>query len=233
MLKSMRKHAKYFYILFLVVIVSFIFWGIGKNGSGKDDQAIVATVGGTKITMQQYWRVYERAEDTLRDAYGDKFDDKMKQDLKMRVLGQMVSDAILYKAARDAGLTVTNTELSDAIMSDPAFRAGNVFSRRVYLRTLRLNRITPADYESMERHELLVEKMRRLIEDPVELSPAEMASIPAELTALKGKNASGDQQTAKVLQGAILNEKRQRAVASFIEGLKNRMRITENLNLIS
>ncbi len=232
MLKTMRKNAKYFYILFVIVIISFIFWGVGNMG-GKGDKGVVASVGGMKITMSQFWKVYERAEDTMRDVYGDKFDDKMRQALKMRVLGEMVSDAILYRAAQNAGLTVTDSELSDTIMSEPNFKVNNVFNRQVYLRTLQLNRLTPADYESMERHELLVEKMRRLIEDPIELSTAELASIPREMAALKGKNVSSGQQTAKVLEGAILSEKRQRALVSFVEGLRRQMRVTENPNLIS
>ena len=31
MLQSMRKHAKYFYVLFFVVIISFVFWGVGTQ----------------------------------------------------------------------------------------------------------------------------------------------------------------------------------------------------------
>ena len=234
MLKSMRKNAKYFYILFLIVIITFIFWGVGRTGGNKNDQgaAVVASIGGDRITLSQYWRVYERTENALRDAYGEKFDDKMREALKMKVLDQMVTEAMLGKAAVEAGLTVTDSELSDAITSNPNFRENNVFSREVYLRTLQLNRITPGEYESTERRQLLVDKMRRVIEDPVELSPAEMATIPQAMAAVKGVNA-GNPDTQKMLQGAILNEKRQRALVSYIEGLRKQMHVTVNPNIIS
>lgn len=237
MLKSMRKHAKYFYILFGIVIITFIFWGVGRTGNKGDQGAVLASIGGTRITMNEYWKVYERAENTVRDAYGEKFDDKMRQALKMRVLDQMVTEAMLYKAAEQAGLTVTDSEISDAITADPNFREGGVFSKAVYLRALQLNRITPEEYESMERRQLLVDKMRRAIEDPVELSPAELASIPQAMaavkaTALKGAKAGGP-DTQKLLQSAILNEKRQRALVSYIEGLRKQLHVTVNPNLIS
>jgi Na+/H+ antiporter NhaC len=43
MLKMMRTNAKYFYILFVVVILSFIFWGIGPK-YGAEDRDILAEV---------------------------------------------------------------------------------------------------------------------------------------------------------------------------------------------
>ncbi len=221
MLKSMRRHAKYFYVLFVVIIISFIFWGVGRVGNDKGGQ-IVATVDGTRIPLSQYWTVYQRAEDSMRDTYGSKFDDKMRQALKMRVLGEMVVNEMLYHAALSEGITVTNNELRGAIMSETAFGQGGAFSRDVYLRVLRMNRITPGQYETELRRELLSDKMRRLIEDPIELSPAELASIPA-----------GNEQTAGAIKDAILNVKRQRALGSFIEGLRARMKVTENPGLIS
>ena len=217
----MRRHAKYFYVLFVVIIISFIFWGVGGVGNGKGGRN-VATVGGTKISVTQYWAAYQRAEDSVRDAVGDKFDDKMKQALKMKVLGNLVVNEMLYHAAHSEGITVTDNELRAAITSEPAFRQGGGFSRSTYLQVLRMNRITPEQYESSLRKELLAEKMRRMIEDPIELSPAELASIP-----------KGSGQTAGTIKNAILEMKRQRALVSFLEGLKDRMKVTENPGLIS
>ena len=55
MLKAMRKHARYFYVLFFIVILTFIFWGVGtvdKTG-GKE---ILAEVGKYRITTEDYIR---------------------------------------------------------------------------------------------------------------------------------------------------------------------------------
>ncbi|MDA8387448.1 MAG: SurA N-terminal domain-containing protein [Nitrospiraceae bacterium] len=232
MLKSMRKHAKYFYVLFVVIIISFVFWGVGTGSFGAKTTA-VASVGGTKITLNQYLRVYERAEENMQDVYGSKFDDKMKKALKVQVLGEMINDIILSRAARDAGITVTDSELREAIMSEPVFKAGNVFSKNVYLRTLALNRMTPRDYEAMERRQLLVQKMTRLIEDPVQLSPPELAAVSEMAASAKVKNVPGKAGTADILREAVLRDKRQRAFISFIEGVSRRMHVTENLKPIS
>ncbi len=217
----MRRHAKYFYVLFVVIIVTFIFWGVGRNGNEKGEQT-VATVDGTKIPLDRYWQVYQRAEDSARDTYGAKFDDNMKKALEMKVLGEMVVNEMLSHAALSEGITVTDNELSEAISAEPAFRQGGVFSREAYLRILRMNHITPEQYESSRREELLADKMRNLIVDPIELSPSELAQLPG-----------GNPHTAGQIREAILNVKRERALVSYLEGLKSRMKVTENPGLIS
>ena len=217
----MRRHAKYFYVLFVVIIVTFIFWGVGRNGNEKGEQT-VATVDGTKIPLDRYWQVYQRAEDSARDTYGAKFDDNMKKALEMKVLGEMVVNEMLSHAALSEGIAVTDNELSEAISAEPAFRQGGVFSREAYLRILRMNHITPEQYESSRREELLADKMRNLIVDPIELSPSELAQLPG-----------GNPHTAGQIREAILNVKRERALVSYLEGLKSRMKVTENPGLIS
>ena len=234
MLKSMHRHIKIVYIIFAVVTVSFVFWGIGAGGFGGK-APVLATVGGTKITLNQFLRAYERAEDNMEQATNGKVTSDMRKALKLQVLAGMVQDVVLSKAAKNAGVTVTDHELREAIMSQPAFQVGNVFSDRVYRRTLALNRMTPHEYEASVRRELLVEKMRRLIEDPVSLSPAEIADASQLAASPKAQNIKiqGKAVTADALQSAMLKAKRQRAFASFIEGMAGRMKITENLKPIS
>ena len=75
MLKMMRHHAKYFYVLFFIIILSFLFWGVGtvdKTSSG----GIVAEVGKQKITQEEYYRAYDNAFKFYRDLYKEKFDEE-------------------------------------------------------------------------------------------------------------------------------------------------------------
>jgi len=59
MLKIMRKHAKYFYVLFFIVIITFVFWGVGTvDKTGVIE--IVAEVGPYKILADDYVSTYER-----------------------------------------------------------------------------------------------------------------------------------------------------------------------------
>src|SRR5208337_4844624 len=115
MLKSMRKHARFFYVLFIIVILSFIFWGVGTVD--KSSAPSVAEIGNEKITAEEYWRAYDQMRTTLRETYKDQFNDEMEKKLKLKevVLNSLIADRVLALAARDLGVTVTDEELQDVV----------------------------------------------------------------------------------------------------------------------
>jgi ribosomal 50S subunit-associated protein YjgA (DUF615 family) len=61
------------------------------------------------------------------------------------------------------------------------------------------------------------EKMKRLVEGSVDLTPSDLEKVKGDET----------------LRQILLESKRQAALASFIEGLKKQMRITVNEQLVS
>ena len=224
MLQAMRKHAKYFYVLFVIVIVSFVFWGVGgvdKTGGVE----IVAEVGPYKITAQDYWKTYDRVYRFYQEIYKDKFDEEMqkKMNLKESVLDSMISDKVLLLAAKEIGITVSNDELQDSISTESAFMKNGVFNRDIYLNRLKLNRITPEAFENLKRQELTLEKTRRFIE----LS-ADTADIDMNLQKL-----SGNTQTTDMIKQAMLGDVKGKAVQAYIEGMKKNIKITINKRLIS
>jgi len=224
MLKMMRKHAKYFYILFFIVILTFVFWGIGtvdKTGG----RGIVAEVGKYKITAEDYWRNYENVYRFYREIYKDKFDEEMekKMNLKEKVLNSMIDEKVLLIAAKDEGITVSDEELHEAITHEPAFMRNGVFDKDIYINRLRLNRITVEEYENSKRQELTLNKMKRLIWLSVDVTDLNSDS----------KQISGNAQLAKMLSEQMLSDKREKAVRSYVEGLKKEIKIKINTNLIS
>ncbi len=224
MLKVMRKHAKYFYFLFFMIIISFIGWGVGTvDKTGKGD--ILAEVGKHKITTEEYWRTYDRIFRFYREIYKDKFDEEMekKMNLKGNVLDSMINERVLLIAAKEADISISDEELQESITHEPAFLRNGVFDNDVYLNRLRLNMITPEAYESSKRQELTLKKMRRLIELSVDAT-----DINSNL-----KQVSGDNQLVKMLSEQMLNDRKEKAVKSYIEGLKKQIKIKINKQLIA
>ncbi len=222
MLKEMRRHAKYFYVLFIIIILSFIFWGIGSSRLEKGNKdEVVADVGGQKISIQDYWTAYDNVEQSFRALHPDQFDDKMRAELKKRMLNELIIQKVLLIAAHKAGLQVSDRELQDAITSDPNFSRNGMFVKEIYLRTLELNHLDPGTYEAAKRQELLANKMRRLVEDPVELSPAEIASLPK------------DPKTAQMVESTVLGMKKERVLNSYLAGIEKNITITVNEKLTS
>ena len=222
MLKMMRHHAKYFYVLFFVVILSFLFWGVGdvdKTSSG----GIVAEVGKQKITQEEYYRAYDNAFKFYRNLYKEKFDEEMQKTLNLKdsVLDSLIGNRVLLLAAEENGIEVSDEELNEAITNEPAFMKNGVFDSQVYQNTLRLSRMTPELYEPMKRQELVIAKMSRLIE------------LSANPPVMDLSGISADDQTLKAMKDALLNDARDKAVKSYINAYKKSLKVKEYRQLIS
>ena len=223
MLMSMRKHAKYFYVLFFIIILSFIFWGVGtvdKTGGAE----IVAEVGNYKITAQEYWRTYDNVYRFYRNVYKDSFDEEMEQELNLKesVLNSMINERIIFLLAKDLNITVSDDELQDAITHDQTFMKNGVFDKDIYLNRLRLMRTTPEAYEESKRQELLITKIRNIIELSVDTSDIAL-SLPQDM-----KNA----ELTNMLSRNMINERKEKTLGAYIEGLKKEFKININQDVI-
>ncbi|MBI4653946.1 MAG: SurA N-terminal domain-containing protein [Nitrospirae bacterium] len=164
MLKLMRSH-KFFTVFLLsavtiMIIITFVFWGIGPKENPS--AIVVAQVKNKKIAQQEYWRVHDNAERYYREIFKNEEDIK-RLNLKEKVINDLIDREVLMIAAEDIGIRVTDKELQEAIVSNPLFHRNGVFSRDVYLRALKLNRVIPKEYESALKNEMVLNKMHRLI----------------------------------------------------------------------
>jgi len=220
MLGSLRKNAKYFYFLFGVIILSFVLWVPGMNDNNSQQGLAVAIIGDEEITLDEFWRSYDRAEDLYRDIYKEKYDDSMRDGLKQEVLMSLVESRILTIAATHAGISVTDQELNDSILADPTFHKDGAFSSDFYRNILRANRLNPARYEESKRNDLLRMKMRSIYMSAVSLSPTELENIPA------------DSSIRDAMSEALLREKRLGALVSFVNAYKDTLKVQINRDLI-
>lgn len=213
MLKAMRKHARFFYVLFFIVILSFIFWGVGTID--KSTNVAVAEIDKEKISLEEYWRAYDRVREFYRETLKEGLTEEVEKNLnlKQKVLDILIDERVLLIAAKKAGLSVSEKELEEAIINDPAFMRDGKFNRDVYIRTLELNRLTPQIYESMRKKELLLTKMRRVITESVDIPQVDVKD--------------------DALRQAMLSSMSEGAVKSYVEGLKKGLKIKVNQQLIS
>lgn len=221
MLHFMRKHAKFFYVFFFLIIISFIFFYVGPVD--RNGQLSVIEVGKEKVSLKEYWRAYENMKSFYSDIYKDKFNADMekKLGLKEKILQEMLNSKVLYVAAVDAGLVVSDRELMDDIMNDPSFQRDGKFRRDIYLKTLQLNRIPPRYYEEKKKEELLVKKMRQLVENAVVLSDQNLL-LP-----------QGDPKLQKALRDSMEKAKKEQVVQSFVDAMMMKYRPVVRFELVS
>ncbi len=141
--------------------------------------------------------------------------------IKDRAISILLSNEILYVTSKKLGIIVTNEELTEDIMNDPSFIREGVFIRDIYLRVLQLNRMTPQIYETRRQKELIIQKVRRLIENT--------AIIDIELP----DDLKKDEKTFEAIRQRLIAEKKEKIVQAYIEAIKKNIPIKIRYELIA
>jgi len=175
----MRKHATSWLIkvaLFAIVIV-FIFWGGYSYTERKASR--VAAVNGSYISMLEFQSTYNNLVEQMRSRLGDQFSPELAEtlNLKRQALDQLINRRLILAEAKILELDVSREELQNAIISYPAFQTNGHFDQQRYQQILRLNKLTPQDFEASQRENLLINKVQQLITRTTKVLDAEILSF--------------------------------------------------------
>ncbi len=166
MLRILREHASSWMLkgILLLVAVTFISWG-GYSFFREKKVSYAARVNGVAIGEREYYDALQNTVRQYREALGPSFSEKMIEELglKDKILDGLIDKILILQEARRLGLAVSDEELREAIESVPAFQANGQFDRRNYERALRLNRMTPEEFEENQRENLLISKAISLV----------------------------------------------------------------------
>ncbi len=166
-------------ILFGIIALVFIFWGVGGQ---NEDQAIdaVATVDDHPISARDFQRAYENVQATYRSIYKEDWNSELVQtlNLKDQTLQQLIDVRLMAAEARRLGMTVSDDEVRASIAEFSAFQAYGSFSPERYRQVLRRFRMTPREFEDDQRTQLLTEKFRAFIStSTVQVSEDELREL--------------------------------------------------------
>src|SRR4030043_773310 len=166
MLRILREHASSWLLKFilLAIAVTFILWG-GSSLIKEKKVNYAAMVNGVTIEWNQYNDAFQNVIKQYREALGPSFSEKMIEELRLKdqVLDNLIAKIFILEEVKRLGISIPDEELREAIESVPAFQANGQFDRRNYERSLRLNRMTPDEFEQSQRENLLISKAVSLI----------------------------------------------------------------------
>ena len=106
-----------------LIIVSFVIWGVGDMLRGFSPST-VASVGGAKISAQEYHVAYDRAIQQYQRRLRRPFTNEEARQIGLdrSVLQQLLSEAAVDDEARKLGLGISDDALREVITSNPNFR---------------------------------------------------------------------------------------------------------------
>src|SRR5438093_551410 len=174
MLDRMRRHRDWLKWRLFLVCVAFVLFYIPDflRGSGADASSsdTVAVVEGREITSGEFRRTYQAQLQAYRSAYGNNMSEQLLKQLGIdqQILQQMVDERAALAEADRLGISVSDDEVRQRILSMPAFQDNGAFIGEArYQQLLRMQRppLTSAEFEDNVRRGLSVEKLRASVTD--------------------------------------------------------------------
>ena len=157
MFDFVRAHRNWMMLFILVLILpSFVFFGIQGYNSYVDKDGALATVDGAPITQQEYDVALRDRVERLRQGLGSNFDPKLLETPEARaaVLDQLVLDRALANEATKSNVVVTVDRLREFIANVPTFQQDGKFSYDRYKAFLASRGQSEAAFEQTLRNDL-------------------------------------------------------------------------------
>lgn len=179
MLESIRNNAQSWGVklLFAIIVLVFVFWGVGSfRDSGR---RVVAKVDGQEIGMQDFVQKYQQQVEALRRQQGDINSEQLKgMDLKRQVLEGMINQRLIQSKAEELGLVVGSGQVRSRIRGMRVFQGDNAtFDPNRYQGVLRMNNLTPSQFEADIRMDLVSSALQEVVTAPVRVETSEARAL--------------------------------------------------------
>ncbi|MDL1968428.1 MAG: SurA N-terminal domain-containing protein [Deltaproteobacteria bacterium] len=175
MLRLLRQNATNWLIKIILgaIVVVFVFWGVGSFRAQRKDR--VALVNGEAITSKEFREAYNNIIKQLRQRLGNNLNDDMIKmlNVKSQALDMLIDKKLMFQEASKLNLRVTNDELADTIRQIEAFQTNGNFDSQIYKNVLNQNRLTPEEFEFIQKESIIIEKIRSFILSNVKISEQE------------------------------------------------------------
>ena len=139
MLGSIRKFSGSIYakILLGIIIIPFVFWGMGSSFVGGSKNVVVV-IEGEKYSIEQFGTYINRQAGR-----------KVKASEVENLLSSFIGEKLIEKEIEYLGITLSDKSLSKLIKHQKDFKRNNEFSRTAYEKFLLENNLTAPTFESI------------------------------------------------------------------------------------
>ena len=169
MFESVRKKRKnpviniFGWFLLSVVCVVFIFIGFSPNSSFLSSGGTAAEVNGKAISLRDFKELLDRLESRSGDPSRGNSREARRR-MQQNAINILINESLITQGTDELNIFVGDNEVARSLLDIEAFTEEGVFSRLRYKMTLDRIRLTESEFEDKIRHDLLIQKMRDLID---------------------------------------------------------------------
>ncbi len=231
MLESMRNAAKgvvgkaIMTVVMGLIIVSFVIWGVGDMLRGFT-ASTVASVGGAKISAQEYHYAYQRTLQQYQRRLRQPFTNEQARaiGLDRQVLQRLVSEAAIDDETRQLGLNISDEAIRNLITSNPNFQdKSGAFDPQRFAGILRDNDMNERSYVSDLRKTMLRQFIVAALTTGI---AAPKAEVKAEAD-YEGQTRSADYFVLRAAAAGDIAAPSEEALKAFFNDRKSSYRAPE------
>lgn len=143
-----------------LAVLPFLFWGV-ESYRTDGGESILVDVDGEKIQRREFEQALRDQQDRMRSMLGSNLDSSILDNPEMRisVLERLVQQRLLRRESVNVGMTVLDSQLVRVIGDIPEFQQNGRFSNQRYQELLRAQGLSPLNFESRMREELMLQQL--------------------------------------------------------------------------
>jgi len=182
MLDLIRRKKKTFIIkvVFWSIIATFVgtiflVWGRGSD-DGPSGSTFAVRINGDSVALEDYQSAYANIYRVYQNVYRDQLTPALEKQLNLRqqALDALIEQELLLQEAGRLQLQVEKKELVESIARISAFQKNGTFDKDTYIQVLRGQRLTPDAFETLQKRDLLIEKVRSSIRQNISVNDSEI-----------------------------------------------------------
>jgi len=214
------------WIITILIIPGFLFWGVGIGGSKSSLYA--AIVNREPITLKEFYDRVWKIDEKYKEIFGENYNQiRDRLNIEKNVLESLIREKLLLQAARKRRIRVFKNEVIEVFKSDPIFKnEKGQFDEEKYKKIV----VSYPDEELKKiedeiRKEILIQKLKDQIlsETKIEVKDIE---IEEYLKHIGNKNVDKEN-----IRRMFLWHKREKYFEDWYKNLREKSRIIIYLNL--
>lgn len=175
MLEFLREKAGSWVIKIILFFIAAVFAFMGIDVINAPKERSIAMVNGEEISMDDFQMVYNSQLNRLKAQFGSQLNEEMLKmlQLKQKAFDNLVTRELLIQKAKSYGLIVSDQELSNSIYAMFKDQEGK-FNNDAYRQTLAKNGLTPEQFETSQREQMMLNKLQTIIMSNVKVTDMEL-----------------------------------------------------------
>ncbi len=161
MFDAVRNNKRIVQLFLALITLPFAFWGVDSYIKHAADNVDVATVGNSKVSQQEFQKVWREQVERMRGAMGANFDPQMfdTPETRLAVVNELVEQRLLMLEVARMHMGTSDEALRDVIAKIPAVQENGQFSMARYEAALKAQGLTQAGFEQQLRQNITLQQI--------------------------------------------------------------------------